>query len=134
MDLEILVSKLLKWNLKGLVEVLKPVELWDEGQLSHITSHKLYIKRTKRIKYIYLVYKERTVYKNVLNITMGGVRYIRTSVFTVRQFSLCSDSQNTKELIYWVNTPLVIICLINPRTYNFSLSIYLAHLLVLVGI
>ena len=31
MDLEILVARLLRWNLKGLVEAMEPVELWDEG-------------------------------------------------------------------------------------------------------
>jgi hypothetical protein len=30
-DLEILVTKLLIRNLKGLVRQLKPVELWDKG-------------------------------------------------------------------------------------------------------
>jgi hypothetical protein len=42
-DLEILmvlVTRLLRRDLNRLVNEMEPVELWDEGQLSHVISYK----------------------------------------------------------------------------------------------
>jgi hypothetical protein len=57
--LQVLVIKLLGWELSRLVKKIKPVELWDKGQLSHIVSHELCIECTHVLNVLIYWYTKR---------------------------------------------------------------------------
>ena len=44
--LVVLVIRLLKQDFNRLVNGIKPMELWDKGQLNYIVSYELYTKHT----------------------------------------------------------------------------------------
>ena len=65
----------------GLIE---PIELWDEGQLSYITSYGLYTEQTYVLMYLYT---KRTYVPTYWTITIGRSYVFKYTVLTIRQFS-----------------------------------------------
>ena len=67
--------------------LIKPVELQDEGQPSHVGSHELRIERTCVLNVPDSVRRIRGNVKTYKLLLWGGVMYLKITVFTVKQFS-----------------------------------------------
>jgi hypothetical protein len=80
----VLVIRLLRQDLNRLVEEMEPVELWDEGWLSHVVSYKSCIKC---IYILNVLTYQRTDALNVLmysTTTIGRSYVFKYTVFTIR--------------------------------------------------
>ena len=81
---------------------MEPVKLWDEGQLSYMTSHELYTKYTHVLGLLTQYIEYMRILKRKQLLLQGGVMYLSTQFLLLGSSLLYSDSQNIQKLIYWV--------------------------------